>query len=213
MIMTRKTFVAGGMTLILASSTQLMPYVTLHPATAQGSASAQNLIPEAEAVTLHAKITAVDANSRAVTLKGPSGEQMTVTAGPLVRLDMLKVGDTVNAKYYRSVAFAVTPPTPSNPAPSSNDELQAVLARPAQAPGGIGVAVVKLSGTVVGIHMASHTVQLVNSAGGPIVSIDVTDPSRIAMLGSLKVGDTITAVISQALAVSIEPSKSWFNFL
>src|SRR4051794_1161493 len=98
MIMIRKNFVVSGMTLLLAGSTQLMPYVTLHTATAQGSANVQNLIPESEAVTLHAKIMAIDANSRAVTLKGPSGEQATVTAGPLVRLDMLKVGDTVNAK-------------------------------------------------------------------------------------------------------------------
>jgi hypothetical protein len=39
----------------------------------------------------------------------------------------------------------------------------------------------------------------------------VTDPARIAMLSQLKVGDTITAVVSQALAVSIDPApKSWF---
>jgi len=41
--------------------------------------------------------------------------------------------------------------------------------------------------------------------------VDVTDPARITMLGTLKLGDTITAVISQAVAVSIEPAPtSWF---
>ena len=44
-----------------------------------------------------------------VTLMGASGAKVTVTAGPLVRLELLKVGDTVNAKYYRSVAFVVKP--------------------------------------------------------------------------------------------------------
>jgi hypothetical protein len=68
------------------------------------------------------------------------------------------------------------------------------------------VRLTKISGTVVGIDAAAHRVDIVNPAGGGIYTVDVTDPSRAAMLGSLKVGDTITAVISQALAVSIEPA-------
>src|SRR3954451_7840754 len=158
--MIRKVCVASATALILASGAQMLPSVTLSPAAAQGGAPVQNLIPESEAVTLHAKITAIDPNSRSVTLKSPSGQQVTVTAGPVVRLDMLKVGDTVNVKYYRSVAFAVAPPTPGNAAPRSDNELEAVLAQPPQAPGGIGVAVLKITGTVVGISMASHTVDL-----------------------------------------------------
>ena len=46
---------------------------------------------------------------------------------------------------------------------------------------------------------------------GGVYTLHVTDPARIPMLSSLKVGDTITAVVSQAVAVSIEPApKSWF---
>jgi hypothetical protein len=211
--MIRNVCIAGATVFILASGMQVLPSVTFNSAAAQSSTPVQNLIPESEAVTLHAKITAIDPNSRSVTLRSPSGQQVTVTAGPAVRLDLLKVGDTVNVKYYRSVAFAVTPPTTGNAAPTSDNELEAVLAQPVHAPGGVGVAVLKVTGTVVGINMASHTIELVNPAGGPILSVDVTNPSRIAMLGSLKVGDNITAVISQAFAVSIEPSKSWFRFL
>jgi hypothetical protein len=96
--MIRKVCVAGATALILASGVQMLPSVTLSSAAAQGGAPVQNLIPESEAVTLHAKITAIDPNSRSVTLKSPSGQQVTVTAGPVVRLDMLKVGDTVNVK-------------------------------------------------------------------------------------------------------------------
>src|SRR4051812_18655771 len=69
-----------------------------------------NAVPESKAVTVHAKITAIDPQSRAVTLSSASGHQVTVTAGPIVRLEMLKVGDQVNAKYYRSVAFLFAPP-------------------------------------------------------------------------------------------------------
>jgi hypothetical protein len=86
-----------------------------------------------------------------------------------------------------------------------------LTAQPAQAPGGVGVHLTKLQGLVVGIDMAAHSIDVVNPSGGGVYTIDVTDPARIAMLSQLKVGETITAVISQALAVSIEPaSKSWF---
>lgn len=180
-------------------------------ARAQGNPVISDIIPESESVHLHARITAIDRSNRWVTLAGASGHQVTVVAGPAVRLEMLNVGDRVNVKYYRSVAFMVKPPEGGSGVPVTEDEMAALIARPAQAPGGIGVGVLKVQGTVVGVDMASHSVDLVNPSGGGIYTIDITDPSRIAMLGSLKVGDTITAVVSQAVAVSIEPApRSWF---
>ena len=72
-------------------------------------------------------------------------------------------------------------------------------------------ALTKVQGLVVGIDEAAHSLDLVNPSGGGIYTIEVTDPARIAMLSQVDVGDTITAVVSQALAVSIEPApKSWF---
>jgi len=189
----------------------LVPAVMSTPAAAQNNPTYRNVVPQSEAATIHAKIIAINSDTRAVTLKGRSGNEVTLTAGPVVRLDMLKVGDTVNAQYYRSVAFVITPPQSGSGVPApSQDEIAQIVAQPAEAPGGIGVRVTKISGTVVGIDMAAHSIDLVNPSGGGVYTIDVTDPKRIAMLSELKVGDTITAVVSQALAVSIEPSKSWF---
>ena len=180
-------------------------------AAAQGSSTPQNVVPESESAVIHAKITAIDPSTRAVTLRGRSGHMVTLTAGPAVRLEMLKVGDTVNARYYRSVSFLVRPPSGGSglPAPS-DDQISQVVAQNAQAPGGIGVRLTKISGTVVGIDMAAHSLDLVDPSGGGVYTIDVTDPARIAMLSELKVGDRITAVISQALAVSIEPAQRSF---
>lgn len=187
------------------------PIALSHSAFAQGNPTRSNVIPESETATINAKITAINPKTRAVTLVGASGHKVTVIAGPVVRLSMLKVGDTVNAKYYRSVAFLLKPPQGGSSAPMSDDEMRQMTTQPAQAPGGVGVRVTKVSGTVVGIDMAAHSVDVVNPSGGGVVTLDVTDPERIAMLGSLKVGDTITAVISEAMAVSIEPArKRWF---
>jgi hypothetical protein len=189
----------------------LMPLAIQHPAAGQSTPTQQNVIPESEAVTLQAKISAINPSTRTVTLVGPSGNAVTVTAGPIVRLDLLKDGQTVNAIYYRSVGFVVNPPQGGNGVPVSNDQMAQITAQPVQAPGGVGIRVTKVSGAVVAIDLSSHSISVVNPSGGGVYTIDVTDPARIAMLGSLKVGDTVSAVVSEALAVSIEPApKGWF---
>jgi len=183
-----------------------------HEAGAQANPTLTNVIPDSESATLQAKIIAIDPQARRVSLRGRSGETVSVVAGPAVRLEMLKVGDTVNAQYYRSVAFMVASPRGGNGTPApTNDEMKVAMARPVQTPGGVGVSMMKISGTVIGVDMAAHRIDLVNPTGGGIYTIDVTDPSRIAMLSQLKVGDRVTAVISESLAVSIKPArKSWF---
>ncbi len=170
-----------------------------------------NVIPDSESATLQATITGINPTTREVSLRGRSGETVTVTAGPAVRLDLLKTDDKVTVQYYRSVAFMVRPPSGGNGTPVNDSQMTQLVAQSAQTPGGIGVRLTKVSGTVVGIDMAANRVNLVNPSGGGVYTIDVTNPSRVAMLGSIKVGDTITAVISQAVAVSIEPAqKNWF---
>ena len=179
---------------------------------AQGVAPQANPIvspvPAPEAVTLHAKITAINPKTRAVSLVGANGQHVTVTAGPLVRLELLKVGDAVNAQYYRSVAFVVG--VPGSPAPEN--EIDAAMARGATTPGGEAVAVVRISGVIVGIDLPAHSIDLVNPNGGPVRTVLVTDPKRIAMLPQLKVGDTVTAVITRALAVRVTPAAKLTTF-
>jgi hypothetical protein len=165
-----------------------------------------NVIPESAAVTFQAKIRSIDLATRRVTLVGGSGQLVTLTAGPNVRLEMLKSGDTVNAKYYHSVAFLLT--QPGTPVPE--DQITALVAQNVQTPGGFGVLQTRISGLVVSIDMTAHSLDVVDPSGGGVYTINVVDPARQMAMSTLKVGDTITAVVSQALAVSIEPApKSW----
>lgn len=210
-----KSLVKTAAVLMIAGTACLIPLAATQTAHAQNSMSSgapmQNVIPQSEEVTLQAKITAIDQSTRAVTLKGPKGDKVTVTAGSGIRLDMLKVGQTVNAQYFRSVAFVINPPQGGMGVPVSNDQFTQVTAQPATAPGGVAVQVVKVSGTVVGVDLSNNSISLVNPSGGQVLTIDVTDPARIAMLPTLKVGDTISAVVSQVLAVSITPApKRWW---
>ncbi|HEX4261634.1 MAG TPA: hypothetical protein VHY76_11080 [Acetobacteraceae bacterium] len=170
-----------------------------------------NVVPQSERMTVQAKITAIDPATRAVTLRSRSGSPVTVIAGPAVRLELLKRGQTVNADYYRSVGFVVTAPRGGNGTPVSNDQATGMMAQNLHTPGGVAIAVTQISGTVVGVDLAAHRIDVVNPSGGGVYTLDVTDPARIAQLPMLKIGDTVTAVVSETLAVSITPApKSWF---
>jgi len=198
----------GIFTAVLGYGETAVPSVLfLRPAAAQQHPVLKNVIPESASMTIQAKIIGVNPSTREVTLQGRSGNTMTVTAGPVVRLDMLKLGDTVNAQYYRSVAFGLSAPKGGDQAPQSKDGMIEMTDQPAEAPGGIGVRIIRVQGLVVGIDRTANSFDMVNPSGGGVYTIEVTNPERIARLSEVKVGDTITAVVSQAVAVSIEPRR------
>src|SRR6478609_317417 len=125
---------------IFACSATIVPAL-LNPAAAQQHPVLKNVIPEAASMTIQANITAINPNTREITLQGPSGKKVTVTAGPIVRLEMLKVGDTVNAKYYRSVAFDISGPKGGSGTPKSTAGTMQAIEQRAEGPGGVAARV------------------------------------------------------------------------
>jgi len=64
-----------------------------------------------DAVEVKAAVVAIDYQTRKLTLKGPEGNVINVTAGPEVRrLNEVKVGDSVVARLTRAVSIAVSKP-------------------------------------------------------------------------------------------------------
>jgi Cu/Ag efflux protein CusF len=64
-----------------------------------------------DAVEVKAAVVAIDYQTRKVTLKGPEGNVINVTAGPEVRrLNEVKVGDSVVARLTRAVSIEVRKP-------------------------------------------------------------------------------------------------------
>ena len=62
-----------------------------------------------ESVDVLAEISAIDKKTREVTITGPHGNSVTVTADEQVKnFDNLKVGDKVHARYTEAVAIAIT---------------------------------------------------------------------------------------------------------
>jgi hypothetical protein len=182
--------------------------------------SVSNVIPEAASDTIYAKIAAINPQSREVTLAAANGRKVTVIAASQVPPDKVKVGDRVNVHYYRCVTFLVSK---SMQVPREGERTQLppdqakLLQRQAQAqaPGGVNVRMTQVSGLVVGVRPGAHTVDVVNPTGGGVYTIQASDPSRDALINSLKVGAMVTAVVSPPIATSIEPERglrSLFNW-
>ena len=64
-----------------------------------------------------------------------------------------------------------------------------------------------VTGLVVGVDTGAHKIDLVNPSGGQVRTISVVTPEGQQNLKLVKVGDTITAVISEALAIALDPAS------
>jgi Cu/Ag efflux protein CusF len=175
------------------------------PATAWGQAAGMGGMGESQTIKVRALVKAIDLTKREVTLVGPQGNVVAVHAGDAVRnLDKVKVGDTVVATYYGSVVLVLSAPGSAIP-----DDQAAVAA--GRAPRGhmpaaaAGVKVV-VTGTVVGVDLSAHTISLVDPSGGMVHTFTVTDPHRQAALKRVKLGDTLTAIGTEAVAVALDPA-------
>src|SRR5438876_7953153 len=89
-----------------------------------------------QTVKMTATITAIDKATRDVTLKGPQGNEITVTVGPEVKnFANMKVGDQVNAEYVEALTLELKKGGGMTVARSDQGGVKE--AQPGQKPGGI----------------------------------------------------------------------------
>jgi hypothetical protein len=161
-------------------------------------------IGSSQTITARAKVQAIDLATREVTLVGPEGNMFTVHAGDAVRnLDKVKVGDTVVATYYASIVLVLSAPGTQIP----DNQVNAAMARAAkgQMPAGALGTKMVVTGTVVAVDLVNHTISLVNPSGGMVHTFNVTDARQQAVLKRVKVGDSLTAIGTEAFAIALEP--------
>ena len=189
--------------LVLVAAAALLPPFA-PPAWAQ--ASGMFGVGETDTISQRATVRTIDMKTRTVTLVGPQGETTTMKVGDQVKnLAQVKPGDTVIVRYYDSVAYVIAPP--GTKLPENAMAMAEARAVPGELPaGGVGAKII-VTGLVVGINPVAHTISLVNPAGGEIRTFTVKDPQYQQTMNMLKVGDTITAVISEALVAAVEPAK------
>ncbi len=155
-------------------------------------------------LTVRAKIRSINQKTREVTLVGPEGDVFTVHAGDQVQnLAQVKKGDTVVVHYTRSTVLVLS--QPGQPIPPNTLTVGGSTAAPGQLPAAQASGRLVITGTVVGVDLDAHTLQLVNPKGGRVVTVAVTDPQRQQQLSRVNVGDSLTAIYTEAVAISVEP--------
>ena len=170
------------------------------------SLTAQKQVAESKPVTITATIEAIDPTTRVVTLKGPGGNSVDVTAPEQMEgFKKLKVGDQVTATYFNAVAVKVR--KPGEPAPST--EPSSTTSRKELTPGSETRRQQTFTVTVEAVDLAAPSVT-VKGPKGRVVTLAVSDPKH---LENVKAGDTVDVNVSyESLLIKAARPKKRLTF-
>jgi Cu/Ag efflux protein CusF len=148
-----------------------------------------------------ATVQAIDLEKRIVTLKGEKGNVFDLKVGEQAKnLAQVKVGDLVNVQYYESLAFEVSKPGKAGGAGAT---AAVGSSKPGEKPAGVVAGQVTVTATVEAIDAKNNYVTL-KGPEGKTKEIKVKDPKN---LKNVKVGDEVTFIYTEALAISVVPAK------
>ncbi len=158
---------------------------------------AQSKTVRSEMRTETGTIEAIDAQSRAVTLKKADGTFVTTIAGPdIARFAELKIGDTVNVRYYENVIIRVKRPGE----PDVLSGAKATTGAEQVLPGGTRAKQVTVTATITAIDQTIPTITFTGPRGWKYTS-KVQD---LEALAKVKVGDKVDIVWTEAMLVSVD---------
>jgi hypothetical protein len=166
-----------------------------------GSALAQEPVTKSNMVKISATIQAIDATTRAITLRDDKGNEDTFVAGDAVqRFNELKVGQKVNITYYESIVFQLLKPGEKG----SGTSLEAAFDRAKGAlPAGTVAVQDKATVTVKAVDMAVPSIT-VTTADGRTVTRKIENKKY---LEGVKAGDKIDITFTRALLTSVQNAK------
>lgn len=155
----------------------------------------------AMAMEVEATVTAIDLETRQVTLQGPDGKTMTLTAKEeVVKLEDVSVGDILRATYLAALEGELREPTEEELAEPyvmiKDAGVGEVAGEPVVGAGRIIHAVC----TIEGMNRLLGTVTVVDPNGKIHVIADV-EPEKMS---GVTLGQTIVLTFREALALSLE---------
>jgi hypothetical protein len=165
------------------------------------SSEAKPKAQEAAVVTARGTIEAIDKEKQTVTIKGPQ-RTLTIQVRDPKKLDAVKVGDPVVAKYYEAMAISVKKPGTATPGVSAQQGVAS--STPGQTPAGAVAEQISLTVTVVAIDKAKQTVT-VKGPEGRTETVKARDPKN---LEALNVGDLVEITYTRALAIALDKSAA-----
>ncbi len=189
--------------LLLSGLLAVLPAI----ATAQNAPISASLVEKdkgaltaANAVEFQGIITAIDKATREVTIRGGSGNELTITAGPQVKnFKQIKVGDLVTLSYIAALGLDLKKGGGRLRERVESD--QAVAAKPGEKPGFAASRTVKVIADVSAVDAAAGTITL----RGPKRSIELSVTDK-ELLKDIRVGDQIAATYEEAVAIAVTPA-------
>jgi hypothetical protein len=169
-------------------------------ACADSTPKEQLKVEKAGIISTSATVTAIDMQTRMVTLKGPDGGSLTVHAGKeVVNLPQVKVGDEVVVSYAQALAVRMAKPG------EVRDELTQGIGKavPGSMPGAVEIIERTVTAKILELNKARETATLQLPDGGVRI-VKAQDPSN---LEKVKVGDTIVITFTEAMAISVEKGQ------
>jgi len=150
------------------------------------------------------RISAVDPNARTVTIAFPNGATRTHNVSPSVaNFSATRIGDTVSVGFEDRLTFVLS--GPNTPTPSDRNVGVAGAASAGQRVTGVGASQTIANWVVVGVNPSAATLTLVDPNSGPVRTYNVVTQAGREQLSRVKVGDSLTAINSQVLVISIAP--------
>lgn len=152
-----------------------------------------------QTITTAALVTAINKETRVVTLQQDDGEEITFTASDEVRnLDQVSVGDILVAEYVETISIEVM----------ANEGMEAAAAGAAamartekgEMPGFAAMDATVVTSTVEEINLEKNTFKL-KEADGTINEYAARNPDN---LRRAKVGDLVVTTVSTAVAMAVE---------
>jgi hypothetical protein len=151
-----------------------------------------------------ARITAVDPTARTVTVTYPDGAVRTHTVSPAVaNFGATRIGDTVSIAFEDRRTFVLSGRNTQTPAGGKTRVTAA--ASMGQSVAGASASSSISNWWVVGVDPTANTITLVSPNSGPVRTYNVTTQAGREQLARVKVGDSLTDINSQVVAVAITP--------
>ncbi len=180
-------------TTLLILSLAALPLLTFPAAApAQG-------VKMSDSMSVMADVVAIDKAARAMTLRGPEGNDITIKVPPTdPHFDEVEVGDKVKVEYQQSVALYLDK---AGDKPETTAESVMATSPKGTQPKAVIAEAVDISAKVLAIDREKRTLTLEMTDGRKVTTrVDESLPG----FENVKVGDLIHARITEAVALSLE---------
>jgi hypothetical protein len=195
----RKAAIAG---LLALCSATFAAHAQQSPAGATVIDSQPGRVSAAQIIKASAAVTAINKDTRALTLKRANGNTIEVVASPEVRnFDQIKVGDQIVVQYARALTLELKKTSGPRKTTESGGAARAKLGE--QPAGAVGQRVTAVA-DVIDVNPTKKTITL-KGMNNRVVELDVQNPEHFKVV---KKGDQVEIDYAEAIAVAVEPGKA-----